>query len=208
MVEANDGIVATAGIVEGLVAADVRNRTVLVSAVVALVVGAVSSAGARYAEAAFQRDAALQAVSEELAELASSPDAEFQELVEAYVAKGLSPGLARQVAGELMARDPLAAHMEAELDVDDGDFVPPLLVATMVGISYAIGAVLPILITLIVPTSTRVLTTLIAVSIALVITSYVGARVGRTRPLSTILRALSIGVSTLLLALLVGLAFD
>jgi hypothetical protein len=47
VIEANDGIIATAGIVEGLVAADVRTNTILISAAIALVVGSVSTAGAR-----------------------------------------------------------------------------------------------------------------------------------------------------------------
>lgn len=46
--------------------------------------------------------------------------------------------------------------------------------------------------------------TLVAVTAALVITSYVGARIGHTHPARTVARAVAIGVSTLVLALLVG----
>ena len=42
-VEANNGIISTAGIVEGMMAADVRNTTVVISAVIALVVGTVAA---------------------------------------------------------------------------------------------------------------------------------------------------------------------
>jgi vacuolar iron transporter family protein len=208
VIEANDGIIATAGIVEGLVAADVRNRTILISAAIALVVGSVSSAGARYTEAAFQRDSALSAVDQERAQLDRDPEAELDELTELYVAKGLSPDLARQVATELMDHDALAAHVEEELDVDDEDLLPPMRVALAVGLAYAVGATLPILISLLVPAQTRVITTFVAVTVALVITSYVGARIGHTHPARTVLRAVAIGVATLLLALAVGQALD
>jgi vacuolar iron transporter family protein len=208
VIEANDGIIATAGIVEGLLAADVRNRTILISAAIALVVGSVSSAGARYSEAAFQRDAAVSAVAHESALIDLDPEAELEELVELYVAKGLSPGLAREVATELMEHDALAAHVEEELDVEDEDFLPPALVALGVGLAYAAGATLPILISLLVPSQSRVLTTLVAVTVALAITSYVGARIGHTHPARTVLRAIAIGVSTLLLALVVGQALE
>jgi VIT1/CCC1 family predicted Fe2+/Mn2+ transporter len=208
VIEANDGIIATAGIVEGLVAADVRNRTILISAAIALVVGSVSSAGARYTEAAFQRDSALSAVDQEQARIDLDPEAELDELTELYVAKGLSPDLARQVATELMDHDALAAHVEEELDVDDEDLLPPMRVAVAVGLAYAVGATLPILISLLVPAQTRVLTTFVAVTAALVITSYVGARIGHTHPARTVLRAVAIGVATLLLALAVGQALD
>ena len=206
VIEANDGIIATAGIVEGLVAADVRSRTILISAAIAMVVGSVSSAGARYTEAAFQRDAALAAVAHEREQIDRDPEAELEELVELYLAKGLSPGLARQVASELMEHDALAAHVEEELDVDEEDLLPPARVALGVGLAYAAGAALPILISLLVPAQTRVFTTLVAVTVALVITSYVGARIGHTHPARTVLRAVVIGVSTLLLALVVGQA--
>jgi VIT1/CCC1 family predicted Fe2+/Mn2+ transporter len=43
---------------------------------------------------------------------------------------------------------------------------------------------------------------------ALVITSYIGARIGHTHPARTVLRAVAIGVTTLVLALVVGQAFD
>jgi VIT1/CCC1 family predicted Fe2+/Mn2+ transporter len=207
VIEVNDGIIATAGIVEGLVAADVRNRTILISAAIALVVGSASSAGARYTEAAFHRDAALAAVAQEREQIERDPEAELEELVQIYVAKGLSPGLARQVATELMEHDALAAHVEEDLDVDDEDFLPAGRLSVAVGLAYAAGAALPILISLLVPAQTRVLTTLVAVTISLVITSYVGARIGHTHPARTVLRAVVVGVGTLLLALLVGQAF-
>ncbi|HEX5088673.1 MAG TPA: VIT1/CCC1 transporter family protein [Nocardioides sp.] len=84
------------------------------------------------------------------------------------------------------------------------DLLPPVQVAIGVGLAYAAGAALPILISLVVPSQTRVLTTLVAVTVALVITSYVGARIGYTQPARTVLRAVTIGVSTLVLALIVG----
>jgi VIT1/CCC1 family predicted Fe2+/Mn2+ transporter len=147
-------------------------------------------------------------VAQEKAQLDRQPETELEELVEAYVVKGLSPALARQVATELMDHDALAAHIEEELDVEDEDFLPPVSVALGVGLAYAAGATLPILISLLVPSQTRVLTSLVAVTGALVITSYVGARIGHTHPARTVLRAVAIGVSTLLLAVVVGQALD
>ncbi len=208
IVEVNDGIVSTAGIVEGLVAADVRSRTIYISAAVALVVGSVSTAGSRYTEAAYLRDAALRAVEEERRQLAQSPEAEQAELAALYEEKGLSPGLAEQVAAELMATDPLGAHMEEELDLEEDDFRPPLLAAALSAGAFALGALLPILISMAVPYDARILTTTIAVAVALVITSYVGAAIGNTHPLRTVLRTVTIGLATLGLAVLVGQSLD
>lgn len=208
VIEANDGIIATAGIVEGLVAADVRNHTILVSAVIAMVVGSLSTGGAKYTEAAYQRDAALHAVEEERLRILADPEAERQELAALYVAKGLSPDLADRVATELMAADPLAAHVEEELDVDADDLRPPALTAALAAGAYAAGALLPLLISFLVPVNARVLTTAVAVAVALAITSYVGATIGHTHPVKTVLRTVAIGLSTLLLAVLVGQSLD
>jgi len=208
VVEVNDGIISTAGIVEGLVAADVRTHTVLISAAVALVVGSVTTGAAQFTESAYLRDAAMQAVEEERRQIALSPDAERAELAAIYVDKGLSEDLAEQVAAELMAVDPLGAHIEEELDVDEDDFRPPLIAAGLSALAYAAGAVLPILISLMVPAHSRLLTTGIAVVIALVITSYVGATIGHTSPVRTVVRTVGIGIATLVLAAGVGQLLD
>lgn len=208
VVEANDGIVSTAGIVEGLVAADVRDQTVLISAAVALVVGSVTTAGARYSEAAYLRDSALTAVEEERRQIDRSPEEAEAELAGIYREKGLSEGLAAQVAAELSAVDALGAHVEEELDLEPEDFRSPWVAAMLSAAAYAIGGLLPILISLVVPYHTRIVTTGVAVVVALTITSYVGATVGHTHPLRTVLRTVTIGVCTLLLAVLVGLAFE
>lgn len=208
VVEVNDGIISTAGIVEGMVAADVRDQTVMISVAIALVVGTVTTAGARYSEVAYLRDAAVTAVEEERRQLASSPEAELEELTSLYRDKGLSDDLARQVAHELTSVDALAAHVEEELDLEPEDFRSPWVGTALSAAAYAAGGLLPVIISLLVPYNRRILTTAIAVTIALVITSYVGATVGNTRPARTVLRAVTIGLATLLLAVAVGLSFE
>jgi len=204
IIEANGGIIATAGIVEGMVAADVRTQTVLISSVVALVVGSVSTAGAAFTEAAFQRDAAQEAIEHQRDLLRQDPQTELDELVEVYEEKGLSPALARAVAQELTEHDALAAHVEEELDVVEDDFDQPAAVALSAGLAFAAGALMPILIGFLVPYNVRILTTAIAVTLALIVTSIIGARVGHTRTVPTVVRAVAIGLVTLLLAMLVG----
>jgi vacuolar iron transporter family protein len=60
--------------------------------------------------------------------LQTAPDAELDELTELYVTRGLSPGLARQVAIELTAHDALAAHAEAEYGLTSTSLISPLRV--------------------------------------------------------------------------------
>src|SRR5450755_2683264 len=53
--------------------------------------------------------------------------AELAELAGLYRVRGLAPGVAWQVAEQLTAHDPLAAHAEAELGIDPQQLTSPLL---------------------------------------------------------------------------------
>ena len=103
-VDANDGIIATAGIVEGFSGAGATLVTLIIAAVSAMIAGTIALAGAKYAEAAGDRDAELAVMEEERRQLALSPQEEFAELVEHYRGRGLSAELAEQVAGRADGR--------------------------------------------------------------------------------------------------------
>jgi VIT1/CCC1 family predicted Fe2+/Mn2+ transporter len=70
---------------------------------------------------------------------------ELEELVAAYEAKGLETGLARQVAEALTARDLVAAHADAELDLES---IAParanIYAALSAGLFYGLGATVPL----------------------------------------------------------------
>ena len=114
IVEANDGIVATAGVVEGFAGAGATGPSLLIAALSTMLAGGIALAGARYAEEAAEREARLAVIEEERRQLATSPGQELAELAAFYQAKGLSADLARDVASELSAANALAAHVEVE----------------------------------------------------------------------------------------------
>jgi VIT1/CCC1 family predicted Fe2+/Mn2+ transporter len=116
-VDANDGIIASAGIVEGLLGAGASSTILLVASLAAMVGGGFALAGMRYAEAADERDAQQAILEAERRRIALTPTEEEAELADLYQARGLSPQLARAVAAELSAGDALAAHAEAEYGI-------------------------------------------------------------------------------------------
>ena len=73
---ANDGIVATAGILEGFAGAGATSHTLVTAATTATIAGALSMGGTQWAVAAAERDGQLMAVEEETAELARQPEVE------------------------------------------------------------------------------------------------------------------------------------
>ncbi|GJF06518.1 VIT1/CCC1 transporter family protein [Pseudonocardia sp. D17] len=208
VVDANDGIIATAGVVEGLVGAGFGAGTVLVASLAAMVGGGLALGGMKFSEAADERDARLATLEAERRQLDLLPDEELTELAGLYEAKGLSPELARAVARELSDHDALAAHADAEhgIALGGGD-ATPWSTAVLAGVAFMIGSAVPLLVILLTPAALRGAVTFVAVVLALCLTSAVVASLGGTSVRRTILRTVAIGVATMSLTLLGGTLF-
>lgn len=148
---ANDGIVSTASLVVGVAAADATHGAVLVAGVAGLVAGAMSMAAGEYVSVSSQSDTEKADLDRERGELAADIDHEHQELAAIYVDRGLDPELARQVAVQLMAKDPLAAHARDELGISETIAARPIQAALTSAVTFAVGAALPLLTVVISP---------------------------------------------------------
>ncbi|MCF2530918.1 VIT1/CCC1 transporter family protein [Yinghuangia soli] len=190
---ANDGVVSTAGIVLGVAGASGSQAAILTAGLAGLLAGALSMAAGEYVSVSTQRDAERAAIERERRELRDDPDAELAELVEAYRAKGLSAGLARQVAAELTAHDALAAHAETELRLDPDELTDPWRAAFASFGAFAVGAVLPLLAILLPPHGWRVPVTVVAVLAALTLCGWASARLGGSPPRVSVLRNIAGG---------------
>src|SRR5215471_18509102 len=126
---ANDGIVSVAGIVIGVAGATTALGPIFTAGLAGLVAGAVSMALGEYVSVSSQSDSEHAQIAQEKRELASAPEAELTELTALYEAKGLSAATARIVAVELTARDPVAAHLDAELHIGPANIPNPVQAA-------------------------------------------------------------------------------
>lgn len=142
---ANDGIVSTASLLVGVAAADASRSAVLVAGVAGLVAGAMSMAAGEYVSVSSQSDTEKADLDRERGELAADIDHEHKELAAIYVDRGLDPGLAKQVAVQLMAKDALAAHARDELGISEMITARPIQAALTSAVTFAVGAVLPLL---------------------------------------------------------------
>jgi vacuolar iron transporter family protein len=204
---ANDGIVSVAGLVVGVAGATAARGPIFTAGLAGLVAGAVSMALGEYVSVSTQRDTELALLAKEKDELARMPDEELAELTALYQAKGLSPQTARTVAEELTAHDALAAHLDAELQIDPDDLVSPLQAATASALSFTLGALLPLVAILLPPPAWRVPVTVVAVLTALAATGLVSARLGQASPRRAILRVVIGGLAGLLLTYGIGHLF-
>jgi VIT1/CCC1 family predicted Fe2+/Mn2+ transporter len=148
---ANDGILSTSNLVLGVAAAHTTHSNVLVAGVAGLVAGAMSMAAGEYVSVHSQADTEHADLDLERAELKADGQGEHKELAAIYVARGLDPSLAKQVAQQLMARDALGAHARDELGISETVRARPIQAALASAGSFAVGAAMPLLVTAIVP---------------------------------------------------------
>jgi vacuolar iron transporter family protein len=147
---ANDGIVSTASLVVGVAAAESSPGSVLIAGIAGLVAGAMSMAAGEYVSVHSQADTEQADLSRERAELAADPVAERRELTGIYVTRGLTPDLAHQVAEQLMAHDAIGAHARDELGISEALSARPVQAALASAASFAVGAVLPLAVAMLV----------------------------------------------------------
>lgn len=209
VVDANDGIIATAGLIEGFAGAGAGDLTILVAGLSAMTAGGMAAGATKYAEASSERDAQDALVEEQARELALSPEQELQELVDHYLGKGLSPALAREVAEELTARDALAAHAEVKHGISlDEPRIIPILSALTTAIAFALGGSVPLLSAFFAPDEWRVVVTFVAVTLSLCVTSIVEAYGSRLRATRVVTRTVGVGVFVMVVTFLGGSLFE
>lgn len=148
---ANDGIVSTASLILGVAAAGAGNASILVAGVAGLVAGAMSMAAGEYVSVSSQADTEQADLARERKELETDPAAELAELTRIYEDRGLEPSLARQVAEQLTAHDPLRAHARDELGTFELLAARPVQAALASAATFAVGAALPLVTVLVAP---------------------------------------------------------
>jgi len=175
---ANDGIVSTASLVVGVAAASSSPESILMVGVAGLVAGAMSMAAGEYVSVHSQADTENADLAREKAELETDPAAEHRELAAIYIARGLEPELAKQVAVQLMAHDALGAHARDELGISKELGARPLQAALASAASFAVGAALPLLSTALAPPSGIILWVSISSLVFLALLGALAARAG------------------------------
>jgi vacuolar iron transporter family protein len=200
---ANDGIVSVAGLVMGVAGATTQRQTIFVAGTAGLVAGALSMAAGEYVSVSTQRDTEMALLEKERQELEDEPDEELAELAGIYRDKGLSEETARQVAIELTAHDALAAHAEAELQIDPDALTNPWQAALASMLAFTVGALLPML-TILLPDGWRIGATAASVAVALALTGFLSARFAEAPIRRAILRNVSGGVLAMAVTYAIG----
>jgi VIT1/CCC1 family predicted Fe2+/Mn2+ transporter len=203
---ANDGIVSIAALVVGVAAATSDPGPILIAGTAGIIAGSLSMALGEFVSVSSQRDSEASLIKRERQELEEHPEAELQELAELYQQRGLSASTAALVAQELTEHDAIAAHLEAELGINELELTNPWHAAISSALAFLAGSILPMVAIVLGPESIRIPLTFAASLLALGITGGVGAYLGQSPILRPVFRVMGGGALALVISWGIGTA--
>jgi VIT1/CCC1 family predicted Fe2+/Mn2+ transporter len=144
---AMDGLVTNIALIAGVGGGGANPHTIILTGVAGLVAGAVSMGIGEYTSVRTQNEQVSAELDKELRELKHNPEAEANELVGMWTARGLPIELARQVADVLKANpeQALRVHAQEELGVVPDELPSPWTAAISSFVCFSIGALIPLL---------------------------------------------------------------
>ena len=204
---ANDGVVSISSLVVGVAASGVGKSSVMLTGVAGMVAGALSMAAGEYISVQSQADTENADLDKERRELATDPERELEELAVIYVARGLEPTLAREVAVQLTAHDALSAHARDELNITESLMAKPILASISSAIAFALGAIVPILAIAVSPIQSLSLVTSLATVATLAALGSAAAIIGGATIWRGALRVTFWGILAMAITAVVGKLF-
>jgi len=175
---ANDGAISTASLVVGVAAAQATQQGILIAGFAGLAAGAMSMAAGEYVSVSSQADTEKADLGRETRELADDLEGERKELAGLYVARGLTPELATQVASQLMAHDALGAHARDELGIIESQSARPVQAAVASAVTFIVGAAIPVVLAALVPREHTIVVVVLATLCILAILGGLAAKIG------------------------------
>jgi vacuolar iron transporter family protein len=146
---AMDGLVSNFALISGVVGGTTggHSSAVVLAGLAGLAAGAFSMAAGEYTSVASQAEYTQAEIEVERREIFERPAAEQAELAQMYVDRGIHADLAAAIAEQVHADPELAVevHAREELGVDPGHLPSPVVAAGSSFVSFAVGALLPVL---------------------------------------------------------------
>jgi VIT1/CCC1 family predicted Fe2+/Mn2+ transporter len=142
-----DGLVTNLCLIVGFAGANPGPGVVRLAGVAGLISGAFSMASGEYVSMQAQRELFERELALERHEIRHRPEGERRELVHIYENRGVDPTVARKLADEMMRTPELAleTHAREELGIDPASLGRPMQAAVSSFVTFALGALLPLL---------------------------------------------------------------
>ena len=200
---ANDGLVSTASLMIGVVAAG-KSEFLITAGLAGISAGAMSMAVGEYVSVRSQNDIEESDRRLEMEHLATDPAGELLELQHIYINRGLTPELAMEVAIAMHAKDPLAAHLRDELGQHPHTKARPVQAAIASAISFTAGGLIPFAGAFAPSVGAEALSIVGFTIVGLVLTGVLSARTAGSKILSTTARVIIGGALGMLITAGIG----
>jgi VIT1/CCC1 family predicted Fe2+/Mn2+ transporter len=144
---AMDGLVTNVSLIAGVGGANAARHFIILTGLAGLAAGAFSMAAGEFVSVSSQNELTGAEINKERTELETNPVAEQKELAAMFRERGVDAHVA-QVVAEQISRNPthaLNVHVREELGVDPHDLPSPVFAAAGSLVSFAVGAVIPLI---------------------------------------------------------------
>jgi vacuolar iron transporter family protein len=144
---AMDGLVTNVSLIAGVGGGGGSRHTLVLTGLAGLAAGAFSMATGEYVSVSSQNELVAAEVRKERIELERNPVGEQRELADMYIRRGVDADLATKVAMQVSAHpeEALSVHVREELGVDHHDLPSPVTAAAASLLTFALGALIPLL---------------------------------------------------------------
>ncbi len=144
---AMDGLVTNVSLIAGVGGGGGSNQFIVLTGLAGLAAGAFSMATGEFVSVSSQNELIGAEVRKEAHELKHNPESEQEELAETFRARGVDPELAAEVARQLSVQPDhaLAVHVREELGVDPEELPSPYTAAAASLVTFAVGALIPLI---------------------------------------------------------------
>ena len=144
---AMDGLVTNASLIAGVGGGGGSQHTLVLTGLAGLAAGAFSMATGEYVSVSSQNELIQAEVRKEAHELKYNAESERMELAASFRSQGVDADLADRVAQQISANPEhaLGVHVREELGVDHNDLPSPYTAAGASLVTFAVGALIPLL---------------------------------------------------------------
>jgi VIT1/CCC1 family predicted Fe2+/Mn2+ transporter len=144
---AMDGLVTNVSLIAGVGGGKASPHTVMLAGLAGLCAGAFSMAAGEYVSVSSQNELVTAEVTKERRELERHPHAEQRELAAVFRRRGVDPDLADEVARQISAHpdQALRVHVQEELGVDHHELPSPVTAGAASLVTFATGALVPLI---------------------------------------------------------------
>ena len=120
---------------------------------------------------------------------------------------GITDATADKAVSEMEQNDPLKAHLQLELGIDDEELTNPWVAAGASAFAFTVGALLPILSVLAAPKSAQAIVVTVVTLLTLALTGFISAKLSGTKVSRSVLRLLIGGALGLVITYFAGALF-